>query len=82
MTAAQARLAEAVRVTTEGGVAVLLDHDEAATTATVTVAAPDRTGLLATVAGVLSLHRLQVRGAQVDTVTAPDGGVGPCRSGP
>ncbi len=75
VTAAQARLlAEAVRVTTEGGVAVLLDHDEAATTATVTVAAPDRTGLLSTVAGVLSLHRLQVRGAQVDTVTAPDGG--------
>ncbi len=74
VTAAQSRLAEAVRVTTEGGVAVLLDHEPSATTATVTIAAPDRTGLLSTVAGVLSLHRLQVRGAQVDTVTAPDGG--------
>lgn len=74
VTAAQLRLAEAVRLTTETGVAVLLDHDEAATTATVTVAAPDRTGLLSTVAGVLSLHRLQVRGAQVDTVTGTDGG--------
>jgi len=72
-TAAQHRLAEAVRATTTDGVAVLLDDDEATGITTVTVAAPDRTGLLATVAGVLSLHRLQVRGAQIDTVTAPDG---------
>ncbi len=34
----------------------------------VTVAAPDRQGLLATIAGVLSLHRLSVRGAQTDTI--------------
>ena len=34
----------------------------------VTVAAPDRVGLLATVAGVLSLHRLAVRGAQTLSV--------------
>jgi [protein-PII] uridylyltransferase len=72
-TAAQGRLADAVRATSAEGVAVLLDDDEASAVATITVAAPDRTGLLATVAGVLSLHRLQVRGAQVDTVTAPDG---------
>ena len=34
----------------------------------VTVAAPDRLGLLATAAGVLSMHRLQVRSARVVTV--------------
>ena len=34
----------------------------------VTVGAPDRVGLLATVAGLLSLHRLQVRAARVVTV--------------
>jgi [protein-PII] uridylyltransferase len=62
-----------VRATTADGVAVLLDEEVAPGIATVTVAAPDRTGLMAAVAGVLSLHRLQVRGAQVDTVTAPDG---------
>jgi [protein-PII] uridylyltransferase len=73
VTAAQRRLAEAVRATSEEGVAVLLDHEDGSTTATVTVAAPDRTGLLSTVAGVLSLHRLAVRGAQIDTVTTPEG---------
>jgi [protein-PII] uridylyltransferase len=70
-TTAQHRLSAAVRATSADGVAVLLDEDAGVTT--VTVAAPDRSGLLASVAGVLSLHRLQVRGAQVDTVTAPDG---------
>lgn len=34
----------------------------------VTVAAPDRVGLLATVAGLLSLHRLHVRAARVVTI--------------
>jgi len=34
---------------------------------TVTVAAPDRTGLFAAIAGVLALHRLSVRSAQVRT---------------
>lgn len=34
----------------------------------VTVVAPDRVGLLAAAAGVLALHRLEVRGASVDTV--------------
>lgn len=34
----------------------------------VTVVAPDRLGLVATVAGVLTLHRLEVRGATIDTV--------------
>jgi len=33
----------------------------------IVVSAPDRFGLLATVAGVLSLHRLQVRGARIRT---------------
>jgi [protein-PII] uridylyltransferase len=73
VTAAQRRLADAVRATSEEGVAVLLDHEAGSTIATVTVAAPDRTGLLSTVAGVLSLHRLAVRGAQIDTVTTPEG---------
>jgi [protein-PII] uridylyltransferase len=41
-----------------------LDH-----VAKVTVVAPDRVGLLAAVAGVLALHRLEVRGASVDTVS-------------
>jgi [protein-PII] uridylyltransferase len=36
----------------------------------VTVVAPDRVGLLAAAAGVLALHRLQVRGASVETVGA------------
>jgi [protein-PII] uridylyltransferase len=72
-TSAQRMLAEAVRATSAEGVAVLLDDDPAAASTTVTVAAPDRTGLLSTVAGVLALHRLQVRGAQVDTVTGSDG---------
>ncbi|HET7900390.1 MAG TPA: HD domain-containing protein, partial [Candidatus Nanopelagicales bacterium] len=71
-TAAQVRLSEAVRATSEQGVAVLVD-DATSGSVHVTVAAPDRTGLMSTVAGVLSLHRLGVRGAQVDTVTAPDG---------
>ncbi len=35
---------------------------------TLTVAAPDRVGLLSLVAGVLSLHRLQVRAAKVTTL--------------
>lgn len=34
----------------------------------ITVGAPDRIGLLAHVAGVLSIHRLQIRGAHVSTV--------------
>ncbi len=36
----------------------------------VTVAAPDRTGLLASVAGILSLHRLAVRSARTVSVEA------------
>jgi [protein-PII] uridylyltransferase len=72
VTAAQARLSAAVQATSEQGVVVLLD-EEADGMASVTVAAPDRTGLLSTVAGVLALHRLQVRSAQIDTVIAPDG---------
>lgn len=49
-----------------GGVWALLDNrgDDVH----VTVAAPDRIGLLATVAGLLSIHRLQVRAARVVTV--------------
>jgi [protein-PII] uridylyltransferase len=46
--------------------AVLAAPDEALTW-TVTVAAPDRTGLFAAIAGVLALHRLSVRSAQVRT---------------
>lgn len=48
------------------GLWVLMEpHDDAVT---VTIAAPDRMGLLAAAAGVLSLHRLQVRAARVATV--------------
>jgi [protein-PII] uridylyltransferase len=50
----------------EGGVVVLMEPHE--DHFNVTVAAPDRVGLLATVAGLLSLHRLQVRAARVVTV--------------
>jgi [protein-PII] uridylyltransferase len=52
-------------------VVVHADHDEHFSV--ITVIAPDRTGLLSTVAGVLSLHRLAVRGAQVETVRSLGG---------
>jgi [protein-PII] uridylyltransferase len=60
LTPAQADLVRARRL------AVLAEPDEAVTW-TVTVAAPDRTGLFSTIAGVLALHRLSVRSAQVRT---------------
>ena len=50
----------------EDGVFVLMEPHE--DHFNVTVGAPDRVGLLATVAGLLSLHRLQVRAARVVTV--------------
>jgi [protein-PII] uridylyltransferase len=49
-----------------GRLAVLAEPDEAITW-TVTVAAPDRTGLFSAIAGVLALHRLSVRSAQLRT---------------
>lgn len=49
-----------------GRLTVLAEPDEAVTW-TVTVAAPDRTGLFFLIAGVLALHRLSVRSAQVRT---------------
>jgi [protein-PII] uridylyltransferase len=49
-----------------GGFEVLVEPGEHA--ATVTVVAPDRTGLLATVAGVFAVHRLAVRSATAETV--------------
>jgi [protein-PII] uridylyltransferase len=60
LTAAQSALVE------RGRLAVLAEADEAITW-TVTVAAPDRTGLFAAIAGVLALHRLSVRSAQLRT---------------
>ena len=61
------RLAEADRaLASEEGVVVRLQIG--APTSTVTVVAPDRLGLLSTVAGVLSLHRLQVRAADTETL--------------
>ena len=63
LTAAQRALAEVDDV---GAVEVLVDDHGPVTT--VTVAAPDRVGLLATVAGVLSLLRLEVRGAATETI--------------
>ena len=49
-----------------GDLAVVVEPGEAATW-TVTVVAPDRIGLFATIAGVLALNRLSVRSAQVRT---------------
>jgi [protein-PII] uridylyltransferase len=49
-----------------GRLAVVAEQDEAVTW-TVTVAAPDRAGLFAAIAGVLALHRLSVRSAQART---------------
>lgn len=43
------------------------DEPDQAVTWTVTVSAPDRTGLFAAIAGVLALHRLSVRAAQART---------------
>jgi [protein-PII] uridylyltransferase len=58
LTPAQRELAESSR----GEVAVRVDGDS------VTVAAPDRPGLLSRTAGVLALHQLDVRAASVVTV--------------
>jgi [protein-PII] uridylyltransferase len=49
-----------------GALAVRVEPDDAVTW-TVTVVAPDRIGLFATIAGVLALNRLSVRSAQVRT---------------
>jgi len=54
------------RLVDQGRLEVLAEPDEVITW-TVTVAAPDRTGLFFTIAGVLALHRLSVRSAQVRT---------------
>jgi [protein-PII] uridylyltransferase len=48
------------------GVRVLMQADEAGYV--ITVGAPDRVGLLSLVAGVLSMHRLEVRAAVTQTV--------------
>jgi [protein-PII] uridylyltransferase len=56
----------------KGRLAVVAEADEAVTW-TVTVAAPDQPGLFATVAGVLALHRLSVRSAQIRTERVPGG---------
>ncbi|MDP9406623.1 MAG: [protein-PII] uridylyltransferase, partial [Actinomycetota bacterium] len=53
-------------------VAVLAEPGEVPT---VTMAAPDEPGLLATAAGVLSLQRLDVRAAVVDAIPGPSGPV-------
>ncbi|TAK70616.1 MAG: [protein-PII] uridylyltransferase [Actinomycetota bacterium] len=60
MTPARLALAEAP------GVQVLVEPGDRATT--VTVAAPDRRGLLGTVAGVLAVHQLDVRAAHTESV--------------
>ena len=51
-----------------GGVGIVIEQVTGALR--VTIAAPDRPGLLAASAGVLTLHRLTVRGAAVRTVGA------------
>ena len=74
-TAAQRRLAEAVRVDVRGRRRRAARRRPGGRRRPPSPS-PRRTAPVcsSTVAGVLSLHRLQVRGAQVDTVTAPDGG--------
>lgn len=64
---AQPSLAEYMQDLLEGGDvrARMIEREEDCELA---VAAPDRLGLLATVAGILSLHRLEVRAARVQTV--------------
>lgn len=54
------------RALQETGIVVACEPDEDGLV--ITVGAPDRIGLLAHVAGVLSIHRLQIRGARVHTV--------------
>lgn len=50
------------------GIAVRIDAPTADGMCRVTVAAPDRQGVVATVVGVLVLHRLEVRTATIETV--------------
>jgi [protein-PII] uridylyltransferase len=72
-TTAQRAVAAAMTAVDAEGIQVLMTGNPDSAMATVVVAAPDRTGLLSVVAGVLALHRLQVRAAQVDTVTTEQG---------
>jgi [protein-PII] uridylyltransferase len=53
-----------------GELAVLVDAPDLHGACRVTVVAPDRPGLLAAVAGVLTLHKLDVKGADLETVGA------------
>jgi [protein-PII] uridylyltransferase len=69
------------RLAVRGEVAVGVEGDVDAVgkgrgSATVTMAAPDQPGLLAAAAGVLALHRLDVRAAVVDVLPGPRGPVG------
>lgn len=50
------------------GTGVQMFIEPGAPMSVITVAAPDRVGLLATVAGVLAVHRLDVRAADTETV--------------
>ncbi|MDQ1669913.1 MAG: [protein-PII] uridylyltransferase [Actinomycetota bacterium] len=63
---------EQAKLVSKGRLAVVVEPDEAVTW-TVTVAAPDRPGLFSVVAGVLALHRLSVRSAQIRTERVPEG---------
>ena len=60
--------AEEVALANRPGLSVLAAHDSNGLR--ITVVAPDRGGLLATVAGVLAVHRLEVRRATADLVGA------------
>ncbi len=63
----QPRLSEAqLALTEDDGVQVLVEHHEPIFT--VTVAADDRKGTLALQAGVLAMHRLQVRAAHTQSI--------------
>ena len=62
------------RLAAAGEPAVVVTDDAAGPT--VTVAAPDRPGLLAAAAGVLALHRLDVRSASTAVLPGPGGPVG------
>jgi [protein-PII] uridylyltransferase len=69
------------RLAVRGKIAVAVEGDvdgagEGRGSATVTMAAPDQPGLLAAAAGVLALHRLDVRAAVVDALPGPGGAMG------
>jgi len=65
---AEAETAWARTLAASGAFDVMVTAPDLDQVCKVTVVAPDRVGLLAAVAGVLAVHRLDVRGASVETI--------------